>query len=62
MEKSREKIMSHKRQRKEAARLEVLFQRKDQATIFRELVERHHNEIPVPALYECRAIRLRCQA
>jgi hypothetical protein len=50
--------MSHKRQRREAARLEVLFQRKDQAANRRELEGRHRGEIPVPALWECRAIRL----
>lgn len=38
--------------------LEAIFQRKDQAAIYRELVERHRGEIPVRVLVECRAIRL----
>jgi hypothetical protein len=35
-----------------------VFQRKDQATILREMMERHRGEIPVRVLYEMRAIRL----
>jgi hypothetical protein len=38
--------------------LEAIFQRKDQATIFRELVERYREEIPIGALVEHRAVRL----
>ncbi len=56
----RNKSVCHapKRPQPSPARLEVLFQRKDQATILREMMERHRNEIPVRVLYEMRAIRL----
>ncbi len=47
-----------KRPQPSPARLEVLFKRKDQATILRELAVRHQGEIPVPVLWQCRAIRL----
>jgi hypothetical protein len=47
-----------KRPQPSPARLEVLFQRKDQATTLREMMERHRGEIPVRVLYEMRAIRL----
>ena len=50
--------MSHKRQRNEAARLEVLLRLMEQSTYRRALAAKHSGEIPVPALYECRAIRL----
>ena len=50
--------MSHKRQRNEAARLEVLLRLGIQATYRRKLAAKHSGEISVSALYECRAIRL----